>query len=64
MFVGIELVGQRAAIVMRLVQAARMNGHDPRAYLRYVLQRLPTQLGVRARVAQDGLFQSIGHGQF
>jgi len=29
---------------MSLVQSARLNGHDPRAYLRDVLQRLPTQL--------------------
>ena len=43
MFVGSELAGQRAAIVMSLVQSARMNGHDPWAYLRDVLQRLPTQ---------------------
>jgi transposase len=42
-FVGSELAGQRAAIVMSLVQSARMNGHDPWAYLRDVLQRLPTQ---------------------
>ena len=43
MFVGSEVAGQRAAIVMSLVQSARMNGHDPWAYLRDVLQRLPTQ---------------------
>ena len=43
-FVGSELAGQRAAIVMSLVQSARMNGHDPWAYLRDVLERLPTQL--------------------
>ena len=43
MFVGSELAGQRAAIVMSLVQSARLNGHDPWAYLRDVLQRLPTQ---------------------
>ena len=43
-FVGSELAGQRAAIVMSLVQSARLNGHDPWAYLRDVLQRLPTQL--------------------
>jgi transposase len=47
MFVGSELAGQRAAIVMSLVQSARMNGHDPWAYLRDVLQRLPTQLNSR-----------------
>ncbi len=43
MFVGSELAGQRAAVVMSLVHSARMNGHDPWAYLRDVLQRLPTQ---------------------
>lgn len=47
MFVGSEQAGQRAAMVMSLVQSARMNGHDPYAYLRDVLQRLPTQLNSR-----------------
>ena len=46
-FVGSELAGQRAAIVMSLVQSARMNGHEPWAYLRDVLQRLPTLLNTR-----------------
>ncbi len=50
MFVGSELAGQRAAIVMSLVQSARLNGHDPWAYLRDVLQRLPTQ---RSRQIDD-----------
>jgi hypothetical protein len=44
LFVGSELAGQRAAAVMSLVQSARLLGHDPWAYLRDVLQRLPTQL--------------------
>jgi transposase len=44
MFVGSELAGQRAATVMSLVQSARLNGHDPFAYLSDVLRRLPTQL--------------------
>jgi transposase len=47
MFVGSELAGQRAAIVMSLVQSAKLHGHDPWAYLRDVLQRLPTQLNSR-----------------
>ncbi len=47
MFVGSELAGQRAATVMTLVQSARLNGHDPLAYLRDVLERLPTQLNSR-----------------
>ncbi len=41
MFVGSELAGQRAAIVMNLVQSARMCGQEPWAYLRDVLLRLP-----------------------
>lgn len=46
-FVGSELAGHRAAIVMSLVQSARMNGHEPWIYLRDVLQRLPTLLNTR-----------------
>jgi len=47
LFAGSELAGQRAAIVMSLVQSARLNGHEPWAYLRDVLARLPTQLNSR-----------------
>ena len=28
---------------MTLVNSARLNGHDPYAYMKHVLQRLPTQ---------------------
>ena len=28
---------------MSLIQSAKMNGHDPYAYLKDVLERLPTQ---------------------
>ncbi len=41
LFTGSELAGQRAAIVMSLVQSAKLNGHDPHAYLKDVLERLP-----------------------
>ena len=44
LFAGSELAGQRAAMVMSLVQSAKLNGHDPWAYLRDVLERLPTHL--------------------
>jgi transposase len=47
MFVGSKLAGQRAAMVMSLVQSARLNGHDPLAYLGDVLRRLPAQLNPR-----------------
>lgn len=42
LFCGSELAGQRAAIVMSLVQSAKLNGHEPWAYLRDVLERLPS----------------------
>lgn len=42
LFTGSELAGQRAAIVMSLVQSAKLNGHDPHVYLNDVLQRLPS----------------------
>jgi transposase len=42
---GSERVGQRAANIMSMTQSA--NGHDPHAYLRDVLTRLPTQLNSR-----------------
>lgn len=47
LFAGSELAGQRAAVVMSLVQSAKLNGHDPWAYLKDVLQRLPTHLNSR-----------------
>lgn len=47
LFAGSELAGQRAAVVMSLVQSAKMNGHDPWLYLRDVLARLPTHLNSR-----------------
>jgi transposase len=39
--------GQRAAVVMSLVQSAKLNGHDPWAHLKDVLTRLPAQLNSR-----------------
>ena len=47
LFAGSLRAGQRAAAVMSLVQSARMNGHDPYAYLKDVLTRLPTQRASR-----------------
>ena len=42
LFAGSLRAGQRAAAVMTLVNSARLNGHDPYAYMKDVLQRLPT----------------------
>jgi hypothetical protein len=41
LFAGSELAGQRAAVVMSLLQSAKLHGHDPWAYLKDVLTRLP-----------------------
>jgi transposase len=43
LFAGSLRSGQRAAAIMSLIQSARINGHDPYAYLKDVLERLPTQ---------------------
>ena len=42
LFAGSLRSGKRAAAIMSLIQSARMNGHDPYAYLKDVLTRLPT----------------------
>jgi transposase len=44
LFAGSELAGQRAAAVMSLLQSAKLNGHEARAYLKDVLERLPTHM--------------------
>jgi transposase len=42
LFAGSLRAGQRAAAIMSLIGSAKMNGLDPYAYLRDVLERLPT----------------------
>jgi transposase len=43
LFAGSLRAGKRAAAVMSLVHSARLNGLEPHAYIRDVLERLPTQ---------------------
>ena len=43
LFAGSLRAGERAAAVMSLIQSAKLNGHDPLAYLTDVLGVLPTQ---------------------
>lgn len=43
LFAGSLRAGQRAAAVMTLIQSAKLNGHEPLAYLGDILERLPTQ---------------------
>ena len=47
LFAGSLRAGQRSAAVMSLIQSARLNGHDPYAYLKDVLTRLPTHKASR-----------------
>ena len=47
LFIGSQLAGKRAAVVMSLLQSAKLNGHDPWAYLKDVLTRFPMQLNSR-----------------
>ena len=47
LFIGSQLAGERAAVVISLLQSAKLHGHEPWAYLKDVLTRLPTQLNSR-----------------
>ena len=42
LFAGSLRAGKRAAAIMSLLHSARINGHDPYAYFKDVLERLPT----------------------
>ena len=42
LFAGSLRAGQRAAAIMSLIQSAKLNGLDPYAYLKDVMDRLPT----------------------
>lgn len=43
LFAGSLRAGKRAAAIMSLIQSAKLNGHEPLAYLKDVLNCLPTQ---------------------
>lgn len=42
LFVGSQQAGERAAVVLSLIESAKLNGHDPWAYLKDVFERQPT----------------------
>jgi transposase len=42
LFIGSQLAGERAAVLMSLLQSVKLNGRDPWTYLKDVLTRLPT----------------------
>ena len=41
MFVGSQQAGERAGNILSLIESAKLNGHDPWAYLKDVFERLP-----------------------
>jgi transposase len=47
LFAGSLRAGKRAAAIMSLLHSARINGHEPYAYLKDVLDRLPTHSASR-----------------
>jgi len=59
LFAGSLRAGQRAAAVMSLIQSAKLNGHDPYAYLKDVLERLPTQPASRISELLPHRWQAI-----
>jgi transposase len=60
LFIGSKLAGERAAVVMSLLQSAKLCGHEPWAYLKDVLTRLPTQLNSRIEELLPHQWQAIG----
>ena len=42
LFVGSELAGERAMMLMSLIESAKLNEHDPWAYLKDILEKLPS----------------------
>ena len=60
LFIGSQLAGERAAVVMSLLQSAKLNGHEPWAYLKDVLTRLPAQLNSRIEELLPHKWQPVG----
>jgi transposase len=60
LFIGSQLAGERAAMVMSLLQSAKLNGHEPWAYLKDILTRMPTQLNSRIEELLPHRWQPAG----
>ena len=60
LFAGSLRAGRRAAAIMSLVHSARLNGHEPHAYLKDVLERLPTQPASRIQELLPHRWQPLG----
>ena len=56
----LDAYGERAAVVMSLLQSAKLNGHEPWANLKDELTRLPTQLNSRIEKLMPHKWQPAG----
>lgn len=59
LFAGSLRAGKRAAAIMSLVHSANINGHDPCAYLKDLLQRLLTQPASRVEELMPHRWQPL-----
>ena len=53
LFVGSQQAGERAAAIMSVIESAKLNGHDPWAYLKDAQPAQPAQPGCDLPVAVD-----------
>ena len=60
LFIGSQLAGERAAVMMSLLQSAKLNGHEPWTYLKDILTRMPTQLNSRIEELLPHRWQPAG----
>lgn len=59
LFAGSLRAGKRSAVIMSLIQSAKLNGHDPYRYLADILERLPTQPASRLEELLPHRWQSL-----
>ena len=62
MFAGSLRAGRRAAVIMSLIQSAKLNSHDPYRYLKDVLERLPTHPASRIEELLPHRWHPVGSG--
>jgi transposase len=60
LFVGSQQAGERAAILMSLVESAKLNGHDAWAYLKDILTKLPSWPNSRREELLPHRWQPLG----
>ncbi|TCK37230.1 transposase IS66 family protein, partial [Paraburkholderia sp. BL8N3] len=63
LFAGSARAGKRSAAVMSLIQSVKLNGHDPYAYLKDIMTRLPTQPASRLDELLPHLWQPQLHSR-